>query len=129
MPLKLSVGVTYHADLPEIKGLFTQGSRPGRTVGESVGGILEMYGSDWSNGTRHHILDTTPDTEFNATKEGVKMRWMTWRAISASRPRPPRAPASVFHIRISCPGFNSPTACRFPTSTSAILPETPPTRA
>ena len=61
---KLSVGVTYHAYLLDIEGLFTQGSRPGRTVGESVGGILEMDSSDWSNGIRHHIFDTRPDTEF-----------------------------------------------------------------
>ena len=32
----------------EIEGLFTQGWRPGRTVSESVGGILEMSSSDWS---------------------------------------------------------------------------------
>ena len=36
--LKLSVGVTGHAYLLEIEGLFTQGSRPGRTFGDSVGG-------------------------------------------------------------------------------------------
>ena len=33
----------------EFEGLFTQGSRPGRTFGESVGGILIMDSSDWSN--------------------------------------------------------------------------------
>jgi hypothetical protein len=73
--LRLSVGVTCHADLLDIKGLFTQGPRPGRTVGESVCGILEMHCSDWSNGTRHHIFDTRPDTE-------LKRHPMTWRAIS-----------------------------------------------
>ena len=36
---KLSVGVTRNAYLLEIEGLFTQGSRPGRTFGESVGGF------------------------------------------------------------------------------------------
>ena len=61
---KLSVGGTSPSYLLEIKGLFTQGSRPGRTVGESVGGIIEMYSSDWSNGIRYHIFDTRPDTEF-----------------------------------------------------------------
>ena len=53
-----------NAYLLEIEGLFTQGSRPGRTVGESVGGILEMDSSDWSNGIRYHIIDTRPDNEF-----------------------------------------------------------------
>jgi len=43
---KLSVGVTCHPYLLEIEGLFTEGWRPGRTVGESVGGILEMDSSD-----------------------------------------------------------------------------------
>ena len=62
--VKLSVGVTGHAYLLEIEGLFTQGSRPGRTFGESVGGILEMDSSDWSNGIRYHVFDTKPDTEF-----------------------------------------------------------------
>jgi len=62
--LKLSVGVTSNADLLEIEGLFTQGSRPGRTVGDSVDGIFETDSSDWSNGIRHHIFDTRPDTEF-----------------------------------------------------------------
>jgi hypothetical protein len=32
--------------------------------GESIGGILEMEGSDWSNGIQYHIFDTKPDTEF-----------------------------------------------------------------
>ena len=32
--LKLSVGVTCHAHVLEIEGLFTQGSRTGRAVGE-----------------------------------------------------------------------------------------------
>jgi len=45
--LELSVGVTCHPYLLEIEGLFTQGWRPGRTVGESVDGILEMDSSDW----------------------------------------------------------------------------------
>jgi len=61
--LKLSVGVTCHPYLLEIEGLFTQGWRPGRTVGESVGGIFEMDSSDWSNGIRYHTFDTRPDTE------------------------------------------------------------------
>jgi hypothetical protein len=61
--LNLSVGVTTHAYLLEIEGLFTQGSRSGRILGESVGGSLEMDSSDWSNGIRYHIFDTRPDTE------------------------------------------------------------------
>jgi len=51
-------------EILEIKGLFTQGSRRGRTVGDSVGGIFEMDSYDWSNGIRYHIFDTRPDTEF-----------------------------------------------------------------
>jgi hypothetical protein len=62
--VKLSVGVTGHAAILEIEGLFTQGSRPGRTLAESVGGIFAMDSSDWSNGIRYHIFDTRPDTEF-----------------------------------------------------------------
>ena len=62
--IKLSVGVTCHAYLLEIEGLFTQGSRPGRTVGEWVGGIIEMDSSDWSNGIRYHTFETRSDTEF-----------------------------------------------------------------
>jgi len=49
--LKLSVGVTRNADLLEIEGLCTRGSRPGRTFGESVGGIFEMGSSDWFDTT------------------------------------------------------------------------------
>jgi len=70
MPVKLSVGVTGHVFLLEIDGLFTQGSRPGRTSGESVGGIFEMDSSDWSNGIRYHTFDARPDTEFNSTNDG-----------------------------------------------------------
>jgi hypothetical protein len=61
---KLSVGGTCPSYLLEIEGLFTQRWRPGRTFSESVGGILEMDSSDWSNGIRYHTFDTRPDTEF-----------------------------------------------------------------
>ena len=61
--LKLSVGVSGNPYLLEIDGLFTQGWRPGRTVGDSVGGIFEADSSDWSNGIRYHIFGTRPDTE------------------------------------------------------------------
>jgi len=54
------------AYLLEIEDSSTQRSRPGRTVGESVDGILEMDSSDWSNGIWYHLVDTTPDTEFRA---------------------------------------------------------------
>ena len=46
-------------------GLFTQGWRPGRTVGEAVGGILKM--DDWSNVIRHHALDIRSDIEFKVS--------------------------------------------------------------
>jgi hypothetical protein len=61
---KLSVGLTCQAYLLEIDGLLTQGSRPGRTVGGSVGGFSGMDCSDWSNGIQYQIFDTRPDTEF-----------------------------------------------------------------
>ena len=47
MQLELSVGDTSVPDLLETEGLFTQGSRPGRTFGESVGGTFEKDSSDW----------------------------------------------------------------------------------
>ena len=50
--------------LPLKNRLLTQGWRPGRTFSESVGGILEMDSSDWSNGIRCQAFDTRPDTEF-----------------------------------------------------------------
>jgi len=64
--IELSVGVTSHAYLLEIQGLFTQGSRHCRTLGESVGGISERDSSDWSNGIRYHTFDARSDTEFKA---------------------------------------------------------------
>jgi len=65
--LKLSVGVTCHPYLLETEGLFTQGWRPGRTFGESVGAISEMDSSDWSSGIRYHTFVTRPDTEFKSS--------------------------------------------------------------
>ena len=38
---QLTLGLTHHAYLLKIEGLFTRGSRPGRTLGESVGAILD----------------------------------------------------------------------------------------
>jgi len=69
MPIKLSVSVSGHAVLLEIEGL---GSQPGRTVGESIDGILEMASSDWSYGIRYHIINTRPDTELNSRTDGLK---------------------------------------------------------
>ena len=70
--LNLSVGETGLPEILDIEGLFTHGSRPGRTFGESVDGvhdgILEMDSSNWSNGIRYHIFCTRPDTEFKADK-------------------------------------------------------------
>ena len=43
---------------PKIDCLFTQASRPGRTLWESVGGIFEMDSPDWSNGI-YSIPDPT----------------------------------------------------------------------
>ena len=50
--LKLSASMTSHAYLLDIKGPFTQGLRPVRTIGELVGGIPKMDSSDWSNGVQ-----------------------------------------------------------------------------
>jgi hypothetical protein len=80
---KLSVGIPGNAYLLEIEGLFTHGSRTGRTVGTSVAGICQMDTSDWSNGMRmrYHTFDTRPDTEFitdrlpfDSVKQGLKGR-------------------------------------------------------
>ena len=71
--VKLSAGVTSHPYLLEIEGLFTQGCRPGRTVGESVGGIFGMDSSDWSNGIRYHTFDTRPDTEFKPQSQVTRV--------------------------------------------------------
>jgi len=49
--------------LLEFQGLYTQGSRPGRNFGESVGGMSEMDSSDWSTGIRYHTFGTKSDTE------------------------------------------------------------------
>jgi hypothetical protein len=62
LQLKFSVSMTSHAYLLETEGLFTHGSRPGRTFCESVGVIDN---TNWSNVIRHHIFYTRPDTEFN----------------------------------------------------------------
>ena len=48
--------MTGHAYLLKIEGLFTQGSRLGRTFGESVGGILKVDSSDWSKGILKALL-------------------------------------------------------------------------
>jgi hypothetical protein len=64
--VKLSVSRTGPAHLLEIGGLFTQGSRPGRTVGESVGGILKMDSFDWSNGIRYHVFGTRPKLNYHS---------------------------------------------------------------
>jgi hypothetical protein len=56
--VKLSVGLTSQVYLLDIEGLFTQGSRPGRISGESVGWTFALDCSDWSNGLRYHFFDT-----------------------------------------------------------------------
>jgi len=92
MPFKLSVGETNPSYLLEIEGLFTRGSRPGRTVGESVGGILEMDSSDWSNGIRYHTFGTRPDTGFKKCGLNVCVGDVTgniWRSPPVSARRPP----------------------------------------
>jgi hypothetical protein len=63
--IKFSVGVTLHHDLLEIEISFTQRWRPGRSFGESVGGVFEMDSSDWSNGIRYRTFDSRFDIEIN----------------------------------------------------------------
>jgi len=70
--VKVSVGVTRDAYLLQLEGLFPQGSRPGRTFGKSVGGMFEMYNSDWSNGIRYQNCDTTSEIEVKSCR--VKRR-------------------------------------------------------
>jgi hypothetical protein len=62
--LKLSVGVKCHPYLFEIEGQFTQGWRPGRTLGESVGGI-----SKWTvliGRTGFNTIASLPDPTLNS---------------------------------------------------------------
>ena len=66
--LRLSVGVTCDAYRLGIEGLYTQGSRRGRTVGEPVGGIIEIDSSDFRNEIRYQTFDTRPDTEFKVER-------------------------------------------------------------
>ncbi len=67
--------MTSHPYLLEIEGLFTQGSRPGRTFGDSVGEVFEVGNtSDWSNGYRCRYLnfDTRSDAEFQCRTDLVR---------------------------------------------------------
>jgi len=73
-PVKLSVGMTGQVYLLETEGLFTQGSRPGRTVDGSVGGVFLTDFRDWSNGIQYQIFDTRPDTKFNFMSEHLQAR-------------------------------------------------------
>jgi hypothetical protein len=77
--LKLCVGTTGCPDLLEIKGLFTQGSRPDRTFGESVGGTFEKESSDWLNVMQYHIFVTRPDTELKRARRRQAVKGWGWR--------------------------------------------------
>ena len=81
LQFKLPVRNKCHPYLLDIEGLFTQGWRPGRTLGESVGGISEIDSSDWSSGIRYHAFVTRPDTEFNTVFEGDTCVSMPWQGI------------------------------------------------
>ena len=83
--LKLSVGVTSHPHLLEIEGLLTQGSRPGPTSGESVGGMFEMDSSDWSSGIQYHTFVTRSDIEF----ADPRARWACAAADGSAPTDPP----------------------------------------
>jgi len=58
----------------ETEGIFTQGWRRGRTVGQLVGVISEMESSDWSNGIWYHTFDNRSDTDLNASIKGWVQR-------------------------------------------------------
>ena len=64
VPASFTLNSVSEGVVPLIEGLFTQGSRPGRIVNESVGGTFEMDSADWSNGIRYHVFDTRSDTEY-----------------------------------------------------------------
>ena len=68
---RISVGATWNADLLEIEGLFTQGSRPSRTVGEPVAGILITDSSDRSDGNYFDTHSTRPNTEFKPSRPKI----------------------------------------------------------
>ena len=59
----LSVGLTCQVYLLEIEGLFTRGSRRGRSSGNWVGEIFTLDSSERSNAPRYHNFDIKPDTE------------------------------------------------------------------
>jgi len=63
--IQLKLRVTGLPYLLEVEGLDTQGSQPGRALGESVPVILEMDSYHWSKGIRYHIFDTRFGTEFH----------------------------------------------------------------
>jgi hypothetical protein len=63
--VKLSVGGTSPKNHLELKGLFTQESRPGRISGESVGGIFPLDCSVRSNELR---FDTTASIPYPAVR-------------------------------------------------------------
>ena len=85
--LKLSVERTCPFYLLEIEGLLTEGSRPGRTFGESVGGILEMDSCDWSSGIRYHVFDSRSDTEFKVLGVGTSSGNLDIRGTSSGLSR------------------------------------------
>jgi hypothetical protein len=74
--IKLSVEKTRPVYLLETEGVFTPGSRPGRTLGESVSGIFEMDSSDWSNGIRYHTFESDP---------ALRLRWALSAGGGAAR--------------------------------------------
>jgi len=57
----------------EIQSLVTQGSRPGRTIGGSVDGSVEVDCSDWSNWDQYQISDTRPNTEFKLKEKSTRL--------------------------------------------------------
>ena len=85
---ELSVGVACDAYLLEIEGLLTQGSRPGRTSGGSVGEVSEMDRSDWSCGIRYQNFDT----EFKPLCPQNHSSRMFTETISAALTRKPLKP-------------------------------------
>jgi hypothetical protein len=73
--------VTNHIYLLAIEGLFTQGWRTGRTVGESIGGIREMDSSGRAGfDTIHSRPDPTRSTDCDMSILNGRDLWIVLAA-------------------------------------------------
>jgi hypothetical protein len=86
--LKLSVGVTGvsgNADILETEGLFTQGSRPGRTVCESVGGFSKWTVLIGQTGCDNIYLIPDPTLSLRVNAHTCRRRAESVRRFSVGR--------------------------------------------